>query len=984
MHHVYDIYGNIQQNRIYLANPQKNYLGEIYNAKEIKLVDSFINLNELSFVVHEYENGELQELFDEIENKRLVEFQYMGWYQVNEVQVLQEEDSVYRKKSVKCLSLENELVDKRLDYIEGVYSLYDVLDTEYSLLHIIASRTNWKIGHVDNELIGKKRTFDIDSTKIYNFLTKDVSKSFECIFIFDTYSRTINAYKLSAYGTLTNIIVSGENILKSYEQVSKGEEIITKMRVQGASGVDIRDVNPTASNDLINIDYFLNTKWMSQSLIDAYKQYQVAYQNVLTSYNTKRTLLKNQLAELAILKAQLNDLEGLKKAQEEIQGAYIQLYNGTPPRGTNEYTLYLNATNNIASYVGQIALKKSDIKAKEIQINATKITLEDIGTNLSMSNYLTSAQLDELELFFIEGETYQDETFVVTDNMSDSEILEMKMELMQNGANELFRASQPQFTTTISANNLFTMMDESDSAISYSEWVTQFEVGNLITVKFRDDYFVTARLVKKEPDFENRTDLQLTFSNKDRFEDELILLQDLIADAGKTASTISLNKYGYDQASSITSEVRDFMNGTFDATLNKMRSSENEEFIITPYGAMMKRWLPDQNKYSDYQSWWTGNTLLFSSDGFKTAQTGIGLFTETNGSTFYGVLGSVIVGELFIGEKLKLTGSGASLDLSANNAITGLSAQITADINGLSASFTNKINETNSLFAQTADQITQSVTDVKNNLQGQIDVQAGKIDLKVDNNGIINAINLSNEGVKINASKLAITGVVTISDLQDNTLTINGGRLYIPVGGAIFLSQDMGNTSYGTALAINGTWDISLGNTNRSNTSIYAKNYIDLQCSSNSIGSYGVILPANTYMRKSINNSGYGNAGSVVAIMKDLEGFVNTSDLPSIMTKIYSESSSSTSYYLTLNSSRALVPNYSSSYSFHLGSSSYPFTDLYIKNINHLSGTIGFFGKSPISKITVSAMTTSADLNTVHSKLNELIKALNSSGYGLV
>lgn len=311
----------------------------------------------------------------------------------------------------------------------------------------------------------------------------------------------------------------------------------------------------------------------------------------------------------------------------------------------------------------------------------------------------------------------------------------------------------------------------------------------------------------------------------------------------------------------------------------------------------------------------------------------------------------------------------------------GLQSQITQNTSSLQTQIKNNKESLESQINQTASNITQNVTDIKNNLQGQIDVQAGNIELKVDNNGVIQAINMSKEGIKISATKLDITGIVTISDLQDNTLTINGGKIYIPVGGAVFLSQDRGNTSYGTALSINGTWDISLGNTNRSETNIYGKNYIKLYTSNESLSGYtGVVLPPNTYMRKAINSNSFGNSGGIVAIMKDLEDFVKATDI----SRIYSESTSSRDYYLTLNSSRALVPNYSSSYPFHLGSTSYPFGDFYIRNIYHLSGTIGFFGKTPISKKSVSAMTTSADLNTVHSKLNELIRALGSDGYGLV
>lgn len=703
---TYDSYGNLVQSRMFLANPQKEYIGELSNPKEVSLTLNKFNLNEITFDIYQFENEEETEFYNQILSKKLIELQYWGWFQIEDAIPVQDDVMQCEVKRVKCLSLENELVDKHIDYISGVYSLYDFADREHSLLHQIVANTNWKIGHVDNDLLGKKRTFDVDNARKYNFLTTDVSKSFECAFIFDTYAKTINAYKLENVGELTDIILHASNVLKNYEQVSSGSDIVTKMRVTGADGVDIRNVNPVATNELINVDYFLKPisegGWMTDGLVTAFNNYKSAYQGVMETYNTNRNLLRTQLGELTTLKSQLTDLEGLKKAKEEVQGTYVQLHNGTPPFGSQDYVLYLNAVNAIKEYVTQIALKRVEITTKENQVKATRAILDNIGTDLNLSNYLTQDQMDELSVFLTEGEVYQDSTFIITDSMTDEEALDMQIELMTNASNELFRASQPQITTTTTINNLFTMRDDRDSLISIEEWREKFQLGNLISLKFRNDYFSTVRLIQMKINFNNLTDIEVTFSDKNRMDDSLTQLEELLADAGRTSSALSLAKYGYDQASKQTSTIRGFINGTLDTTLNAIQNNDNQEMYQDTYGTRMRKWLPDQNGYDDCQSWWTNNILLFTSDGWKSAKTGIGQFTTPSGEKIQAVIADVICGQLLMGENLAIENESGTYTIN-NDGFTATNGIYSVGINPNTPSeiLNVKVNGENKLYVDT-------------------------------------------------------------------------------------------------------------------------------------------------------------------------------------------------------------------------------------------------------------------------------------------
>jgi hypothetical protein len=700
----YDSYNKLKQGKLFLANPQKKYIGVLGGVKQLKFAKSFNNMDEISFSIYKTENELINPFYDKIEEKRLIEFRpHMGWFQIQTVS--EKNDGLIPYKEISCLSLENELIGKSIYDINGVYSLYDIATPETSLLHIISQQTGWRIGHVDNALTSKWRTFSIDSEKAYNILMTDISKSFECVFQFNTYDKTINAYTLENLGELTDIFITHKNLLKEYILEGNADKIVTKLKVTGSEGVDIRRVNPTGTNYIINIDYYKvpisEGGWMTDELVNALNNYQSAYDSQISVYNSTLSVLQNLQLNLTNLKSNLVDLQSLQKSQEEIIGSYVDAYNGAPPTYDPVYALYLNAINAKDSYVSQIAMKKNEIKSKETEIDTVKNQLNNISNNLDMALYLNQEQLDELNTFLTENEEYQDSTFVITDTMTDDEITEMELELLSNGVNELARVSKPQPTFEITAKNLYTIQDN-DRVLSYDKWKEKLDVGNLITIRLRKELDVTVRILKIDFDFENLEEISLTLSNKSRLDDDLSVFEEVLADAGRSASALSLNKFGYDQAAKLSSPVREFINGTLNATQNAMQSNDNQELYIDGYGLHMRKWLPDQNKYSDYQAWWANRSLLFSSDGFKTTQMAVGLLNAPDGNQYYGVAAPVLIGDLIVGSRLNISNNSGTYSISDNgfNAVNGIYS-VTINPNAPSEIFKIAVNGSNKLYVDT-------------------------------------------------------------------------------------------------------------------------------------------------------------------------------------------------------------------------------------------------------------------------------------------
>ena len=700
-----DFYGNIKQTTLLLTNPQKSRIGLLSGVEDLDIRTYFNSISELSFKIYKKSNGKQNKYYNRLIIGKLIEAKYMGWFQIKKVEEKQDIASSVKYKEITCLSLENELIYKRIDNIDGVYALYDVSDAEHSLLHIIADQCNWHIGSISNSLLGKYRTFSVDSEKIYNLLTTDIAKSFNCIFKFDTYTKTINAYPLEEIGNLTNITISDKNILQTYVKASDLDKIITKMRVRGGSNADgtpfdIRAVNPTGMDYIINVDYFMTTEWMSQGLINALNTYKAKYNNYQTQYSAALSAFKIIQSDLTGLEAQLDTLESQRDAYISEYKSYVAIHDRVPRSYDSEYQLYNTAYN--AANVKQIEIdaKNSEISNIQAQLNTTKTLLDSISADLNMNNNFTSGQLEELDNFLIAGEDYEDDTFLANDSMTETEIIELKLELLHNAENELSRASRPQYTFTTTISNLYTISDDIDSKISYSTWREKFIPGNMITLKFRDDYTIQVRLMSLDFNFNSIDEIEATFSDKRRLDDELIQLSEVLAQADRTSSSFSLAKFGYDAASKQTSAVRDFMNGTLNATLNRVISDDHIQTEISQYGILNRKWLEDQNTYSPYQSWLTQNVLLFTDDNWQSSKTGIGLFTAGT-QTFYGVMADVIVGNMVLTEALNITNPNNSIILNKDGAVfNNCSITINKGMNTLTLNATDGIKLTKSGVSQ--------------------------------------------------------------------------------------------------------------------------------------------------------------------------------------------------------------------------------------------------------------------------------------------
>ncbi len=183
-------------------------------------------------------------------------------------------------------------------YIHGYANVqfYDPYTPELSLLHLIFENIpDWKIGHVDAILWHKERKLEQERIAVYDFLMNDVSDVFGCVVEWDTLTNTVNFYEeaddgITDNGTVqsrfeTDVFISKDNLASEINIKYSTDNIKTRLKVSGADGLDIREVN-LGQNYIMNLDYYHNDDWMEQDLAEAYQRYLDTVKKYSPQYET--------------------------------------------------------------------------------------------------------------------------------------------------------------------------------------------------------------------------------------------------------------------------------------------------------------------------------------------------------------------------------------------------------------------------------------------------------------------------------------------------------------------------------------------------------------------------------------------------------------------------------------------------------------------------------------------------------------------------
>lgn len=208
---LFDVNNQVDVPNLILQSKSGNTIGGIVGFTDLTYKNSLNSANELSLSIYKYLDGNMNPLWDEVNDLKTI---YIPEFEEKfQIEVSYTDEEMETKSIIGTALCEAELsqiiirglqinTEDDMKYSSTstyqITKFYDPVDTNHSLLHrVLKTKANhYTIGHVDDTLCNLAFEFTADETDIYSFLTDEVAKKCECLFLFDSMTRTINAYDL--------------------------------------------------------------------------------------------------------------------------------------------------------------------------------------------------------------------------------------------------------------------------------------------------------------------------------------------------------------------------------------------------------------------------------------------------------------------------------------------------------------------------------------------------------------------------------------------------------------------------------------------------------------------------------------------------------------------------------------------------------------------------------------------------------------------
>lgn len=448
-----------------LKNTAGEPIGLLGYARNVTMDIKYNETSVVEFEIPAIVDGESTPFYNSVGGLRTLEVAGVGQFiLVNPKEV---GDGVKRYKSCKGYSLEYEFVFKKITIENGTYNFWNPVTPDSTLLGMILEEMPaWSVGSVDKALIGRYRTFEVSDENIYNFIKGTAQNSYNCIFDFDTYERKINVREASSVVPVNPIFISNQNLAKEISVEEDTENIVTRLDVNGADGVTIRDVNPSGTNKIIDLSYFMTPENFDQSIIDKYKTWEAEYKNYQLPYYNLSVEYALQVMRATTEKAAQTELEGDLTVLENEQAVIIQ--------GIAQDLKEQSALDEINA---KIAAKQDEITAKKSEIAAIEKQMSDIHDDLAAINKIVN-----FKNVFTEQEYLLLDKYIKDDSVSESSFVANATQSYEDVS-----------TGTAIKGKTFTV---SDSTITYAVHAEKKYIYDMVGGRLSADGIADAEIIR--------------------------------------------------------------------------------------------------------------------------------------------------------------------------------------------------------------------------------------------------------------------------------------------------------------------------------------------------------------------------------------------------------------------------------------------------------------------------------------------------------
>lgn len=473
-------------------------------------------------------------------------------------------------------------------------------------------------------------------------------------------------------------------------------------------------------------------------------------------------------------------------------------------------TMYLPYYNKLLALESEIQLRESEIAAidgtydqygsltKDGMISELQDAILFVQDELNFQEYI-GEYWDEF-ISFRREDVYSNSNYI-SDGLSNSEIIKQANEFLEMANKEIYKSATQQHSLTSSLRNLLVMKE-------FKPIVDYFEIGNWIRVKI-DDKIYRLRLINYDIDFDNISDLSVSFSDVRETVNGLTDAESIMNQAKSMASSYGYVSHQASQGEKSKGIVDGWTRTGLDMTkLKIIDNADNQEITWDSHGLLCREYYPELDSYSDKQLKMINTGIYLTDNSWQSSKTAIGNFYYKDPETgdlveAYGVNGETLIGTLILGEQLGIYNEDATLKFNHD----GL--YITNGVN----TFVVNPNSSSRMIALSKDSSDLLTVDEYGNLiiVGNITARTLKIgyddiNLYADSTGI---------SIRDNTTTLAHFGVSGTQIYQ------NSGKLVVSISG--------GTASKAALTFYNGTSSAASGNDvmatfNKSGVSLFSYN----------------------------------------------------------------------------------------------------------------------------------------------------------------
>lgn len=654
------------------------------------------------------DNAHTYSLYRAVQNRRLIFVDDIGYFMITNIEDGFDGHTHY--KDVKAQSVDIEIAQKMVPYIEdGTYRFStDATETNKGILEtIVETLPLWTIGYVDETVSEKWRTFEGVDTSLncLSFLLKNVQDAYECIIIFDCVNRTINVYAQDNYVRQTNIHITKDDLVNSLDVTENADDLYTAVSVVGDENVTISAINPLGTNVIYDFSYYYD--WMSDGLGEKVKAWEDAVDAERDSYYELNLQYYNQLAEYSNLQMEIEKLDTqiamYSRCRENIiaesSTVLVESYNKViVENGGTAITIHAEIEDTIAeidNLIAQCESKKENTNTQLEEVDAVLAAYREeitaVHDKLSILTYFTEDEYTELCHYIFEG-SYHDDYVVITDIMTYEEKFAQMKTLYDRAKSQLDRVSQPTQEFSVDVENFIFIKD-------FAEWSEQLETGCLINVELDLNDIALLFLSNITINYDDHS-LNMTFGNRFNKFDPKSLYEDVLGQINKSANTLNyIKEILYPIKNGEFNSMKEALQTSRNLTMNQALASTNEEVIIDGSGYTGRRLLED-GTYDPRQVKLTGKNLVFTDDAWESCKVALGELLFGDGSSAYGISAEVIIGDVILGNNLRI------LDNNGNDLLTVVDGKIESSV--------GEINEQLTQITQTNEELTIAVQELQN------------------------------------------------------------------------------------------------------------------------------------------------------------------------------------------------------------------------------------------------------------------------------